>query len=58
MRLGPRDHLAARVSASCCSIDGSTASRPIAPNQNPDGTDNADGRQRNRRVEVVINTCS
>jgi outer membrane protein OmpA-like peptidoglycan-associated protein len=33
-------------------------SRPIAPNQNPDGTDNADGRQRNRRVEVVINTCS
>jgi outer membrane protein OmpA-like peptidoglycan-associated protein len=33
-------------------------SKPIAPNQNPDGTDNADGRQRNRRVEVVINTCS
>ncbi|HEY6254537.1 MAG TPA: OmpA family protein [Xanthobacteraceae bacterium] len=33
-------------------------SKPIAPNQNPDGTDNADGRQKNRRVEVVINTCS
>jgi outer membrane protein OmpA-like peptidoglycan-associated protein len=33
-------------------------SRPIAPNQNADGTDNPDGRQKNRRVEVVINTCS
>jgi outer membrane protein OmpA-like peptidoglycan-associated protein len=33
-------------------------SKPIAPNQYPDGTDNADGRQKNRRVEVVINTCS
>jgi outer membrane protein OmpA-like peptidoglycan-associated protein len=33
-------------------------SKPIAPNQNPDGTDNVDGRQKNRRVEVVINTCS
>jgi outer membrane protein OmpA-like peptidoglycan-associated protein len=33
-------------------------SKPIAPNQNPDGSDNADGRQKNRRVEVVINTCS
>jgi hypothetical protein len=25
---------------------------------NPDGTDNVDGRAKNRRVEVVINTCS
>jgi len=33
-------------------------SKPIALNQNPDGTDNADGRQRSRRVEVVINTCN
>ncbi len=33
-------------------------SRPIAPNQNPDGSDNPDGRQKNRRVEVVINTCN
>jgi outer membrane protein OmpA-like peptidoglycan-associated protein len=32
-------------------------SRPIADNQNPDGTDNPEGRQRNRRVEIVINTC-
>jgi outer membrane protein OmpA-like peptidoglycan-associated protein len=32
-------------------------SKPIADNQNPDGTDNPEGRQRNRRVEIVINTC-
>lgn len=31
---------------------------PIAPNQNPDGSDNPTGRQQNRRVEVVINTCT
>jgi outer membrane protein OmpA-like peptidoglycan-associated protein len=33
-------------------------SRPIADNQYPDGSDNPDGRQRNRRVEIVVNTCS
>lgn len=27
---------------------------PIAPNKNPDGTDNPAGREQNRRVEVVI----
>jgi OOP family OmpA-OmpF porin len=32
-------------------------SRPIADNQNPDGTDNPAGRQKNRRVEIVIDTC-
>jgi outer membrane protein OmpA-like peptidoglycan-associated protein len=26
--------------------------------KNPDGADDPDGRQRNRRVEVVINTCN
>jgi outer membrane protein OmpA-like peptidoglycan-associated protein len=31
--------------------------RAIAPNHTPDGLDNPPGRQRNRRVEVVINTC-
>jgi outer membrane protein OmpA-like peptidoglycan-associated protein len=33
-------------------------SRPVAPNQRPDGSDDPDGRQHNRRVEVVINTCN
>jgi outer membrane protein OmpA-like peptidoglycan-associated protein len=26
--------------------------RPVAPNSNPDGSDNPEGRQRNRRVEI------
>jgi outer membrane protein OmpA-like peptidoglycan-associated protein len=28
--------------------------RPVAANRNPDGSDNPDGRQKNRRVEVII----
>jgi len=28
--------------------------RPIAPNENPDGTDNPDGREKNRRTEFKI----
>jgi outer membrane protein OmpA-like peptidoglycan-associated protein len=31
--------------------------RPVAPNAKPDGTDDPDGRQKNRRVEIVTNTC-
>jgi outer membrane protein OmpA-like peptidoglycan-associated protein len=38
-------------------IRGFGKTRPVAPNQQPDGSDDPDGRQRNRRVEVVINTC-
>jgi flagellar motor protein MotB len=30
----------------------------VAPNQRADGSDDPHGRQKNRRVEVVINTCS
>ena len=29
---------------------------PVAPNTNPDGTDNPEGRQLNRRVEIVVLT--
>lgn len=29
-------------------------SQPIAPNENPDGTDNPEGRQLNRRIEVKV----
>jgi len=32
-------------------------SRPVVPNEKPDGSDDPAGRQRNRRVEVVIDTC-
>ena len=33
---------------------GYGATFPVAPNSNPDGSDNPPGRARNRRVEVVI----
>jgi outer membrane protein OmpA-like peptidoglycan-associated protein len=33
-------------------------SRPVAPNEFPDGTDDPQGRQLNRRVDIVIDTCS
>jgi outer membrane protein OmpA-like peptidoglycan-associated protein len=33
---------------------GYGASRPVAPNSNPDGSDDPAGRQRNRRVELVL----
>jgi outer membrane protein OmpA-like peptidoglycan-associated protein len=32
--------------------------QPVAPNTNSDGTDNPKGRQRNRRVEIVVDTCT
>jgi len=38
-------------------IKGYGKTRPVAPNNNPDGSDNPAGRQKNRRVEVVIKTC-
>ena len=33
---------------------GFGAKKPIAPNQKPDGSDDPEGRQKNRRVEIVI----
>jgi outer membrane protein OmpA-like peptidoglycan-associated protein len=30
---------------------------PVAPNAKPDGSDDPAGRQKNRRVEVVLNLC-
>ncbi len=39
-------------------VRGFGKTRPVAPNQRSDGSDDPDGRQHNRRVEVVINTCS
>lgn len=32
--------------------------RPVAPNTKPDGADDPAGRQKNRRVEVVLDLCS
>lgn len=28
--------------------------QPVAPNAKPDGTDNPEGRQKNRRVEIIV----
>ena len=36
------------------SIRGFGAKNPVAPNTKPDGSDDPDGRQKNRRVEIVI----
>jgi len=33
---------------------GLGATRPVAPNAKPDGSDDTDGRQKNRRVEIVV----
>ena len=30
------------------------AKKPVAPNTKPDGSDDPDGRQKNRRVEIII----
>ncbi len=34
---------------------GFGATRPVAPNTKPDGSDDPEGRQRNRRVELILN---
>ena len=33
---------------------GYGASKPVAPNTNADGTDNPEGRQKNRRIEFKV----
>jgi outer membrane protein OmpA-like peptidoglycan-associated protein len=35
-------------------LQGLGATRPVAPNTKPDGSDDPDGRQKNRRVEIVF----
>jgi outer membrane protein OmpA-like peptidoglycan-associated protein len=36
------------------SAAGFGAKNPVAPNTKPDGSDDPEGRQKNRRVEIVI----
>jgi len=43
-----------RVAANSMQTHGWGAARPVAPNKHPDGTDDPDGRQKNRRVEITI----
>ena len=35
-------------------VEGFAATRPVVPNTKPDGSDDPDGRQKNRRVEIVF----
>jgi outer membrane protein OmpA-like peptidoglycan-associated protein len=46
----------ASVSAARISTRGWGETKPVAPNTNPNGTDNPAGRQKNRRVEITIRT--
>jgi outer membrane protein OmpA-like peptidoglycan-associated protein len=46
------------LKAGAAHIEGYGKTRPIAPNTKPDGSDNPEGRQKNRRVEAVVDTCS
>jgi len=44
------------VEASRLATAGLGKTRPIAPNTRPDGSDDPEGRQRNRRVHIAIRT--
>jgi outer membrane protein OmpA-like peptidoglycan-associated protein len=45
------------VDAATAAVVGYGKTHPVAPNTKPDGSDNPGGRTKNRRVEVVIDTC-
>jgi len=54
-----REWLAARgIVPTATAIKGFGRSKPIAPNTTAEGQDDPEGRQKNRRVEVVFDTCS
>jgi len=47
---------AAGIPAKLLHSEGFGSRMPIAPNSRPDGSDDPDGRARNRRVEIIIET--
>ena len=47
-------HLTARLPEATVSTSGLGEASPKAPNSNPDGTDNPEGRRQNRRVEIIV----
>jgi outer membrane protein OmpA-like peptidoglycan-associated protein len=51
-----RRWLAAHGIAAAMTIRGWGKTRPVAPNTKPNGTDDPDGRQKNRRVEITVKT--
>lgn len=53
-----KDWLVAKgVLSATTPIQGWGKRRPLAPNAKPDGSDDPAGRQKNRRVEVVLDLC-
>jgi outer membrane protein OmpA-like peptidoglycan-associated protein len=51
-----RTWLAAHGAALRMSTRGLGETKPVAPNAKPDGKDDPEGRQKNRRVEIVVRT--
>jgi len=49
-----RKWLAAHGATLNMATRGLGATKPVAPNTKPDGTDDPQGRQKNRRVEIVV----
>ena len=54
-----RDWLVSKdaVPPGTAAVQGWGERRPVAPNSKPDGSDDPEGRQKNRRVEVVLDLC-
>lgn len=50
------DWLAARGVANKMTAKGLGEKTPVAANEKPDGTDDPEGRQKNRRVQITVNT--
>ena len=46
----------AQINAEVITTEGLGETQPIAPNVKPDGSDDIDGRTKNRRVDVIIQT--
>jgi outer membrane protein OmpA-like peptidoglycan-associated protein len=46
----------AGIKASRITTKGWGETKPVAPNKKPDGSDDPDGRQKNRRVELTLTT--
>lgn len=51
-----RSWLAGNGASLAMSTRGWGKNKPVAPNAKPDGKDDPDGRQKNRRVEIVVKT--
>jgi len=51
-----RAWLAGNGASLTMSTRGLEKTKPVAPNAKPDGKDDPDGRQKNRRVEIVVKT--